>query len=66
VVDEEAGDGADQDPDAAEGAAGAVDRLEVTWPAGQNKQTFRDIPAGQLVEITEGATSPRVIKRDPR
>jgi hypothetical protein len=47
------------------GDAVSVDVLEVTWPAGQNKQTFRDIAAGQMVEITEGATSPRVIKRDP-
>jgi hypothetical protein len=46
------------------GAAEKVDRLVVTWPANQTKQTFRDIAAGELIEITEGVDSLRVIKRD--
>jgi glyoxylase-like metal-dependent hydrolase (beta-lactamase superfamily II) len=37
------------------GDAASVDRLVVTWPTSRTSQTFRDIAAGQLIEVTEGA-----------
>ena len=39
------------------GDAASVDRLVVTWPASRTSQTFREIAAGQSIEITEGASS---------
>ncbi len=44
--------------------SGKVDRLVVTWPGSGTAQTFREIAAGELIEITEGVESLRVIKRD--
>ena len=37
------------------GDARTVARLTVTWPATQARQTFENVPAGQSIEITEGA-----------
>jgi hypothetical protein len=34
--------------------------LEVSWPTTGVSQTFRDVPAGRLVEIEEGRDEPRV------
>jgi hypothetical protein len=36
------------------GTAGKVDELTVRWPASGTTQTFRDVPAGRIVQITEG------------
>jgi len=36
------------------GKAARVDALEIYWPTSDTTQTFRDIEAGQWVEITEG------------
>ncbi|MEI8018201.1 MAG: CRTAC1 family protein [Schlesneria sp.] len=38
-----------------------VAELQIYWPTSQTTQTFRDIPADQLIEITEGIDSFRVI-----
>jgi len=40
------------------GAESRVSELRVDWPSG-TRQTFRDIPAGQRVEITEGKSEVR-------
>jgi hypothetical protein len=45
------------------GEAGKVDRLVVTWPASGSSQTFRDIAAGQMIEVTEGVETFRVTNR---
>jgi hypothetical protein len=37
-----------------------VDMLEVLWPSGF-RQSFRDIPAGQRIEILEGKENPRAL-----
>ena len=39
----------------------SVTELQIYWPTSQTTQTFRDIPADQLIEITEGIDSFRVI-----
>ena len=46
--------------------AAAVERLEVTWPSGAT-QTFTNLPADRLIEITEGDAQPRAseLKRWP-
>jgi hypothetical protein len=36
------------------GTAGQADELTVRWPASGTTQTFRGVPAGQIVQITEG------------
>ncbi len=41
-----------------------VDSLEVLWPSGL-RQSFRGIPAGQRIEITEGKTSLRHVVKFP-
>jgi ASPIC and UnbV len=43
------------------GDAKSVERLDVQWPASRASQTFRDIAAGQSIEITEGADTLRVV-----
>jgi len=43
------------------GKAGKVDVLEVSWPASGTTQTFREIPAGQSIEITEGGDEIRLL-----
>jgi hypothetical protein len=47
------------------GDARTVLRLTVTWPGGQSKQTFENIPAGQSIEITEGSDSYKTLKQPP-
>ncbi len=37
--------------------ATTVTELQVTWPTSKTTQTFRDIPADQAIEITEGAAA---------
>ena len=43
------------------GKATSVDVLEVFWPASGARQTFRDVPAGQWIEITEGQDAFRTL-----
>ncbi len=45
------------------GDAGKVDRLVVTWPVSGSSQTFRDIAAGQMIEVMEGSNSLRKVER---
>jgi FG-GAP-like repeat/ASPIC and UnbV len=45
--------------------ANSVAALSVTWPASRSRQTFRNIAADQLIEVTEGNDSPRVIAARP-
>jgi hypothetical protein len=37
--------------------------LEISWPTSGTTQIFRDIPANQSIEVTELATSYRILKR---
>jgi tetratricopeptide (TPR) repeat protein len=39
-----------------------VDAITVSWPSSRTSQTFRDIAADQMIEITEGATAYRVLR----
>jgi hypothetical protein len=45
--------------------ASTVSRLTVTWPTSQTTQTFSDLAADQMIEITEGAASYRVVPQRP-
>jgi len=47
------------------GEATAVERLTVTWPAGNAEQTFRDLKPDQSLEITEGADAYKVLPHRP-
>ncbi|MFI5454112.1 MAG: FG-GAP-like repeat-containing protein [Isosphaerales bacterium] len=49
------------------GLAGAkfVTRLTVYWPTSRTSQSFRDVAAGQAIEITEGTHSFRVLHQPP-
>jgi hypothetical protein len=47
------------------GDATAVARLTVTWPTSRTTQTFRDLAADRMIEITEGADSYRVVPQRP-
>ena len=38
------------------GQARSVDLLEIYWPTSDTVQRFRNVPAGQILEVTEGAT----------
>jgi len=40
-----------------------VVELTVTWPTSRTTQTFRDIPANQTIEITEGTAAYKVLHR---
>jgi hypothetical protein len=49
------------------GSAAKVETLEVFWPATKTTQTFRDVAADQIVEVTEGSDAlatrkPRAVK----
>jgi hypothetical protein len=44
------------------GRAQKVDLLEVQWPSGF-RQSFKNIPAGQRIEIAEGKESPRQLAK---
>jgi hypothetical protein len=37
----------------------------VSWPTSRTTQTFRDLAADQMIEITEGADSYRVVPQRP-
>jgi hypothetical protein len=41
--------------------AKSVAELEVAWPTSRTTQTFRDVAADQMIEITEGASSFKVV-----
>jgi hypothetical protein len=41
--------------------AKSVALLTVSWPTSRTSQTFRDIPAGQAIEIVEGAANYKVL-----
>lgn len=43
------------------GDAARVAALKITWPTSQTTQTFRDLAAGQAIEIVEGAPSYEVL-----
>jgi hypothetical protein len=43
------------------GKAERVERLEVFWPVTGETQSFTAVPAGRVIEITEGAESYRVM-----
>ncbi len=43
----------------------AVARLTVTWPTSKTTQTFRDLAADQVIEITEEAESFKVLHQPP-
>ncbi|HEV3166158.1 MAG TPA: CRTAC1 family protein, partial [Isosphaeraceae bacterium] len=45
--------------------AKSVTELTITWPTSQTTQTFRDIAADQLIEITEGADAYKVLPQPP-
>lgn len=47
------------------GSATKVTSLEIYWPTTGQKQVFRDLPADQLIEITEGSDEVRRIERAP-
>jgi hypothetical protein len=38
-----------------------VDVLTVSWPSSRTTQTFRDISAGQMIEIVEGSSDYKVL-----
>ena len=38
-----------------------VDSLTVSWPTSRTTQTFRDIAAGQAIEIVEGSPDYKVL-----
>jgi hypothetical protein len=42
-----------------------VAELTVWWPTSQTTQTFRDVDAGQSIEITEGSSSFKVLHQPP-
>ena len=48
------------------GDAVKVERLVVTWPVSQLTQEFRDIAAGQMIEVKEGGASFRVMANPSR
>lgn len=45
--------------------ADRVEQLTVTWPASRTTQTFRDIKAGQTLQITEGRAAYEVVRPRP-
>jgi hypothetical protein len=47
------------------GKADRVARLEIHWPTSGTTQVFRDIPAGQLIEVTEFAEGYRTLRSEP-
>jgi hypothetical protein len=40
-----------------------VAALTVTWPVSRTKQTFRDLAADRIYEITEGSDTVRTVSR---
>jgi ASPIC and UnbV len=47
------------------GRATRVALLQVEWPTSGTTQVFRDIPAGQAIEITELADGYRKLESSP-
>jgi ASPIC and UnbV len=45
--------------------ASSVDRLTVSWPTSRTTQTFTNLAADQMIEITGGAGSYRVFPQRP-
>jgi hypothetical protein len=45
------------------GKADRVATLEVYWPTSQTTQVFRDVPVGQIIEVTEFEKAYRPLKR---
>jgi hypothetical protein len=45
--------------------AKSVARLTITWPTSRTSQTFEDIAADQLIQITEGADSIKALPQTP-
>jgi hypothetical protein len=37
------------------GRATTIETLEISWPASRTRQTFRNVPVNQFLEIREGA-----------
>ena len=44
------------------GSATSIERIDVTWPGSQTKQTFVDIPLDSHIEITEGDSAFRKVQ----
>ena len=47
------------------GQAARIRELEIWWPASGVRQTFRDLPVDEVIEITEGQESYRTLKLQP-
>jgi hypothetical protein len=47
------------------GDASSVAQLTVSWPTSRTTQTFRDVPADQMIAITEGEADYKVVKQKP-
>jgi hypothetical protein len=45
------------------GDADAVTQLTISWPTSQTTQKFRDVPADQLIMITEGEATYKAVKQ---
>ncbi len=45
--------------------AKSLDSLEITWPTSRTTQTYRDLPADQLIVVTEGRDGFETIRRRP-
>ncbi|WP_165073747.1 CRTAC1 family protein [Paludisphaera rhizosphaerae] len=46
--------------------AGAAASIEVYWPTTKSTQTFRDVPAGRVIEITEFADAYKTLDLGPK
>ena len=44
---------------------GKIDSIEIWWPAGNTRQTFRDVAANQFIEIKESASDYQKLSRQP-
>jgi hypothetical protein len=47
------------------GQAGVVDQIEIQWPATNQTQVFKNVPAGLNIRIKEGATAFTTYKLAP-
>jgi hypothetical protein len=47
------------------GDAASVGQLTVSWPTSRTTQTFRDVPADQMIAITEGEATYKVVPQKP-
>jgi hypothetical protein len=46
--------------------ARSVTAVSITWPVSRTHQTFRNVAADQLIEVTEGSDSPRLVPAPTR